>query len=260
VWTTGVDHEILLGLIAPAETKVRRETYLGLLSNGLSGAAGELLQLEPKIWWSIVDPDHSESVAHDRQALVGSRRLAMAVTSTRGECPWPLVTLSQAVVIALVADPDEGLWRDVGADLWVDTYKVDFDTLDDDLDGAIRRDVMALGAAQATDHLSQRRLLWGLVFPRLHQALLGSGTPMGCERTLSALLPDGPSWDWCGRLRYALARTAVADGWSDAELNEVARGAGNFAPEVIAAADAFRHRGSRSLIDGVIDFFGSLWR
>jgi hypothetical protein len=260
VWTTEIDHGVLIDLIIQAEPKHRRASYLGLLSNGLSGAAGELLQPEPALWWSIVDPDHADQVAHDQMAIAGSRRLAMAVTSNRGKCPWSLTTLSQAIVIASVTDPDEGLWRNIDADLWVQTYKAGLDKASDDINRPVRRDVMALGAAVATDQLTKRRLLWSLAFPRLHKALLGTGTPMGCERTLAVLLPDGPSWDWCGRLRYALARTAVTDGWSDAELRKIAQGAGDFAADVVEAADAFRHGGSRSLIDEVVGFITSWWR
>jgi len=260
VWTTEIEHDLLIDLITQADPVLCRATYLGLLSNGLSGAASELLEPDPALWWSIVDPDHADHFVHDQLAIAGSRRLAMAVTSNRGPCPWPLTTLSQAMLIALVTDPDEGLWRNIDADLWVQTYKAQLDVARDDNYGSVRRDVMALGAALATDQPAQRRLLWSLAFPHLHQALLGTGTPMGCERTLAALLPDGPSWDWCGRLRYALARTAVADGWSEAELREIARGAGDFAPDVIAAADVFRHREGRSLIDEVVGFITNLFR
>lgn len=260
VWTSEADHDALIDLIVHAESEVQRTTYLGLLSNGLSGAAGELLQADPALWWSIVDPNHADHVVHDELALAGSRRLAMAVSSKRGPCPVPLTTLSQAMVIASVSDPDEGLWRNIDADLWVQTYKAGLAPAGDDIHRSVRRDVMALGAAFAIDQPAKRRLLWSLVFPRLHQALSGRGTPMGCERTLAALLPYGPSWDWCGRLRYALAHTAVADSWSDAELRQIARGAGDFASDVIAAAETFRHSESRSLIDGVFDFFTSWWR
>jgi hypothetical protein len=260
VWTTEVDHDLLIDLITQAEPELRRATYLRLLSKGLSGAAGEVLQPDPALWWSIVDPDHADHVAHDQLAIAGSRRLAMAVMSNRGACPWPLTTLSQAIVIASVTDPDERVWRNVDAGLWVQTYKAELNPAGDDIYAPVRRDVMALGAGLATDQPAERQLLWSLVFPRLHQALLGTGTPMGCERTLAALLPHGPSWDWCGRLRYALARTAVADGWSDVELSEIAQGAGEFAPDVIAAADALRHRENRSVIDEVVDFITGLWR
>jgi hypothetical protein len=260
VWTTEVDHDVLVDLITQAEPEVRRATYIGLLSNGLSGAASELLQPDPTLWWAIVDPGHADHVAHDQLAIAGSRRLAMAVTSNRGPCPWPLTTLSQATVIASVTDPDEGLWRNIAPELWVQTYKTGLDPAGDDSYRPVRRDVMALGAALATGQLAQRRLLWSLVFPRLHQALLGTGTPMGCERTLAALLPYEPSWDWCGRLRYALARTAVDDGWPDAALREIARGAGDLAPDVIAAAETFRQNKNLSLIDEVVDFITGLWR
>lgn len=260
VWTTEVDHDLLIDLISQADPDLRRATYLGLLFNGLSGAAGELLEQDPVLWWSIVDPDHAAHVAQDELAKTGSRRLAMAVTSSRGPCPWPLTMLSQALVIASVTDPDEGLWRDVDADLWIETYEAELDPSGDDVQRLVRRDVMSLGAAVATDDLSSRRLLWSLVFPRLHHALLGTGTPIGCERTLASLLPHGPSWDWCGRLRFALARTAVADNWSADELREIAQGAGDFAPDVIAAADALRDRENRSLIDDVVDFITGFWR
>lgn len=259
-WTTEVDHALLVDLITQAEPALRRATYLGLLSNGLSGAAGELLQSDPALWWSIVDPDHADHVAQDQLAIAGSRRLAMTVTSSRGPCPWPLTTLSQAMVIATVTDPDEGLWRDIDADLWVQTYKAEFGPTGDDVYGPVRLDVMALGAALATDRPEQRRVLWSLAFPRLHQSLLGTGTPMGCERTLAALLPYGPSWDWCGRLRHGLARTAVADRWSDAELREIAWYAGDFAPDVIAVADGLRHPENRSLVDEVVGFITGWWR
>jgi hypothetical protein len=260
VWTTEVDHHFLIDLITQAEPKLGRATYLGLLSNGLSGAAGELLQPHPALWWSIVEPDHADHVAHDQLTITGSRRLAMAVISNRGPCPWPLTTLSQTIVVASVTDPDEGLWRNIDAGLWVQTYEAELDLVGDDTYGPVRRDVMALGAALATDQPAQRRTLWSLVFPRLHEALWGTGTPIGCERTLTALLPYGPSWDWCGRLRHALARTAVGDGWSEAELREIAQGAGDFAPDVIAAADRLRRHENRSLIDEVVDHITSWWR
>lgn len=259
LWTTGVDHEFLIDLILQARPELRRATYVRLLSNGLSGAAGELLDAEPRLWWSIVDPDHANRVANDPLAISASRRLAMVVTSTRGKCPWPLTTLGQTMVIASVSDPDEGLWRSIDAALWLRTYSAEFDPFGDDTSGPVRRDVMALGAALSTDQPTQRRRLWSLVFPRLHQALLGRGTPIGCERTLAALLPYGPSWDWCGRLRYALAQTAVTDGWSEGELREIAQGADEYAPDVVAAADAFRSHEERSLIDEVVKFITGWW-
>jgi hypothetical protein len=259
VWTTEVDHDLIVDLITQAEPSLRRATYIELLSNGLAGAASELLQPDPSLWWSIVDPDHADHVAHDQLAMAGSRRLAMAVTSTRGPCPWQVATLSQAIVIASVTDPDEGIWRNVDADLWVETYTADLDFPSEDSFGPVRRDVMALGAALASDQPAQRRLLWSLVFRRLHTALLGTGTPLGCERTLATLLPHGPSWDWCGRLRHALARTAVTDGWSDVELRDIAQGAGEFAPDVLALADSLRHHQERSILDEVVDFL-TWWR
>jgi hypothetical protein len=255
VWTTDVDHELLIDLITQAEPEQRRATFLGLLSNGLASSAGELLQSDPALWWAIVEPDHAPQVANDQLALAGARRLAFAVANNRGPCPWPLTTLPQATVIASVSDPDEGLWRLVDADLWVDTYEARFEPTGEDTFGPVRRDVMALAAADATGDPATRRQLWSLAFPRLHQSLFGVGTPLGCERTLATLLPNGPSWDWCGRLRYGLARTAVADGWSDAELNKVAGGAGDFAHEVIAAAESFRHQDDRSFLGEVVDFF-----
>jgi hypothetical protein len=260
VWTTEVEHDLLVDLITQADPSLRRATYIGLLSNGLAGAAAELLQPDPGLWWSIVDPDHANHVAIDELVIAGSRRLAMAVTSTRGPCPWQLTTLNQAIVIASVTDPDEGIWRDVSPDLWVETYASDLEFAGDDGFVAVRRDVMALAAGMASDQPAQRQLLWSLVFPRLHTALLGTGTPMGCERTLTALLPHGPSWDWCGRLRHALARTAVADDWSDVDLRDIAQGAGEFAPDVIAVSDALRHRKNQPLLDEVVDFFTSWWR
>lgn len=260
VWTTEVDHDLLVDLITEAELPLSRATYVAVLSKGLAGAGGELLQRDATLWWSILDPEHADHVARDEVAIAGARRLAMAVTSTRGACPWPLTTLHQAMVVASVTDPDEGIWRNVDAELWVETYAAEVQSSGDDNFAPVRRDVMALGAALASDEPSQRRLLWSLVFPRLHAALLSSGTPIGCERTLAGLLPHGPSWDWCGRLRHALARTAVTDGWSDLDLHDIAQGAGDFAGDVIAIADSLRHRESRSRVDEVVDFFTGWWR
>jgi hypothetical protein len=164
------------------------------------------------------------------------------------------------MVVASVTDPDEGLWREIDAALWIETYRTGFEPSSDDTYGPVRRDVMALAAGEASNDPTQRRILWSLVFGRLHEALFGAGTPLGCERTLAAVLPNGPSWDWCGRLRYGLARTAVNDNWSDTELHGIAIGAGDFASDVTAAADAFRSRSNRSLVDAAVDFFTSFWR
>lgn len=260
VWTTQVDHDLLVELISDGDGALRRSTYIGLLANGLTGAAAELLQPDPGLWWSIVDPDHVDHVVHNELAIAGARRLTVAVASTRGPCPWPLTTLAQAMAIASVTDPDEGIWRDVAVDLWIKTYGTDLNLTGDDGFLPVRRDVMALGAGLESDQRDVRRRVWSLVFPRLHAGLLGTGTPIGCERTLAALLPHGPSWDWCGRLRHALARTAVADGWSDTELRDIARGAGDFASDVLGVADSLRRHENRSPLDEVVDFFTRWWR
>jgi hypothetical protein len=166
--------------------------------------------------------------------------------------------LGQMAVIAAVTDPDEGIWRGIDAALWLRSYDETSTSLDEE-STTVRRDVMALGSALSTPDPRLRKALWIQVFPRLHHALMGTGTPIGCERTLAAVLPDGPSWDWCGRLRFALARTAVVDDWSRTEVERVARGAGSFAPEVVAATEAFRRKESRSLVDGVVDFITRWW-
>lgn len=255
VWTTEVDHQMLVDLIGQAEPDRRCATYLGLLANGLASSAGELLATNPSLWWAIVDPEQADRVAGDHPVLSGSRRLAPSVATTRGPSPWPLTTLAQATIIASVSDPDEGLWRSIDADLWVEAYKTGVQPVTDDANGSLRRDVMALAAGAASNDPDQRRLLWSIAFPRLHRALLGAGTPLGCERTLATLLPDGPSWDWCGRLRYGLARTAVTDRWSEAELHDISQGADDFAHDVIQAAEGFRHRQSRWPLGNMVDFF-----
>ena len=259
VWTE-VDHGVLISLVAHVEPDLQRATYIALISSGLSGVVDELLKLQPSLWWSIVAPDHAGHVSHDQLAIAEPRRLAVAVTSKRGPCPWPLTVVSQASVIALVTVPDEGIWRTISADLWVRTYNDELEPAAHDPYRTVSCDVMALGAAQATDQLAKRKRLWSLAFPRLHRSLLANGAQKGCERTLAALLPDGPSWDWCRRLRIALARTAVADGWSDDDLGRIALGAGDFAPEVIEAAQRLRHNKNRSVIDEVLDILTGWWR
>jgi hypothetical protein len=124
-----------------------------------------------------------------------------------------------------------------------------------DHEAQVRIQVMALASARTAPSSDLRGWIWSLVFAPLHAGLAGTGTPFGCERTLTAALPHGPTWDWCGRLRRGLAEIAVADGWSDRDLAAVASGAGSFESEVWRVAEELRRGPHKSVLDRAIDLF-----
>ena len=254
VWTSAIDHEVLLELITAADRPVRERTFRALLRGGLAGSAGELCQLEASLWWSILDVDRADTLAGDELALAGAKRVLIGINRhDMGRNPWPVGSIEQVGIVVAATDPDDGIWRDVAAPLWIDFLNGEVELTADDVNVGVRRDVMALATAAHANTANERGQLWGLVFGRLHESLSGSGTPIGCERTLAAVLPHGPSWDWCGRLRNGLAQVAARDDWTDADLRAVAAGAGQYADDVAATVEQLRKRANPSFIDGVID-------
>jgi hypothetical protein len=250
---------IAQGLLTSADKETRSTTLRGLVErHDLSGAT-YVTGLDPTLWWRLVEADASATVVKDSAAADIARRLIEEFGAQQVGAPDPPPTADQELLALNAAAPaDAALWRFVASKQWVDLGDKMADALagfDLDRDDLCQLLIIVLAAGQRSGDSDLRGRAWNAVFGQLHHLLAGAEPPDGAVRTLDELLPIGPRWDWCGRLREGLATTAVEDSWKAEDLARIASRTPSFAPEVKARAAALRERKERSLLEGFLRLF-----
>lgn len=241
-------NDVVTDLVLASDPPIRGDVFRGLLIDGMAGPAAALQAKDPQLWWAILDPDHVSVIAHDKGALRLAGGLLRDSGSNRiGQYPPGITTADQALVLAATSAPDDRLWQQAPASLWIDVINDRLaDTSLDDPDAGLM--IVALAAAERDRSADARRRAWSLVFGRLHALLEGAGPPENAVQTLRTVAPGRPSWDWCGRLREGLAREAVKDDWSASELAAVAAGAGGHAGDVLRRAASMEQPDGGSVV------------
>lgn len=228
-------------LVIGASDESQRITFVELAMSGEEEGAGLLVDRRPELWWSLVDERYARRITDSGPiAKVARQLLAVARLERLGPPTVPLSSPDQLRALVAVAPPEMKLWKLADPGVWMDLAQSPID------DGSQRVAAMAgaLASAERSKDLQKRERAWLATFAYLHQALEGSGPPATAERALDRALPGGASWDWCGRLREGLSRVAVEAGWSASQIQEEARGAGQFADDVMRRVHA-RHEGEQ---------------
>lgn len=256
VWADQFVADIVRSLLAETTDELRAATLTGLVTTGQKSPAVELCEHYPTLWWTLFKRDTAAALLTGRAAMktahaVGSRIDAKAV----GSPSFELSTLEQLELLGRATDPDNGLWKAAGTSGWLDVAKrTRGDRWHGDSYDAFNVQVIALASAEASRDLQLREATWTTVFGDMHRQM-ASSEPKGAERTLDRVLPGGPKWDWCGRLREGLARLAVDGKWDPERIRSVAKGAGDFASDVARRVNERTDSHNEGFLDGLKNLF-----
>jgi len=260
-WSSG-DNTDLLGVLAATDSGTRRAVFIALLRAQAVDAASDVCSWTPSLWWDAMDgvelpQTHAALIAtastlHDILARVGGASVGDASIAT-----W---TPEKLMLLALAADPDIGLWRQAPAQAWVRLAEAQ-PKPDSSVSGdewrrlAIRIYSLALVSGIETRQPEVRKRAWLCAFPALHGMLLDRGEDAGCWAVLTRVLPPGPDWDRCERLRRGAIDEISRNEWSADEAEQLIRTAGEFAPRMRARLMDVRGARNRSWLDDILDLF-----
>lgn len=240
-------------LVMEARDESQRVTFVELAMSGEAEGAGLLVDRRPALWWSLVDEQNARGVvASGPIADTTKQLLAVARVERLGPPPEPLSSPDQLRALVAVAPSEMKLWKLADPDAWLELARRPID--DDSQRVAIMAE--ALASAERSKDLQKREAAWHATFAHLHRALEDVGPPARSERALDRALPGGSSWDWCGRLREGLARVAIEAGWPASQIQQEARGAGQFADDVLRRVQA-RHEKEQGPLDRLFRIFWS---
>jgi hypothetical protein len=243
-------------LLEDATFEQRAATLLGLVATGQQGPAAELSGSDPSLWWTLLNVGNATELVRDKQALQAARVLLSRIgPKAIGSPPFGLSTPDQLEALARVTEPDNGLWKEAVSADWLVVLTRTRARWHDEPSEAFNIQVIALAAAESSRDLSAREATWTIVFGEMHRKLADSEAPRDAQRTLDRVLPGGPKWDWCGRLREGLARLAVDAKWDPGRIRSVAIGAGEFANDVARRVNDRADSKNEGFLEGLKNLF-----
>ena len=256
VWSDQITADAVRTLLAEASDDAQAATLRGLVATGQNGPAIELCEHHPALWWSLLSVESPAELSSSDAAAITRAILSQITANAVGPPPFALTAPNQLELLASVTDPDDGLWKRADATAWLDVVER---ARDDSWNGTkselLNSQVIALAAAEASRDLRLREATWRTVFGDMHQYMASFGAPNGAQRTLDRILPNGPKWDWCGRLREGLARVAVDGGWVPGRIQTVAMGAGAFTDDVARRVRKRTDHKNAGILEGLKSLF-----
>jgi len=218
VWGS-VDNGLLLDLLDVQAASTAADVLEALLAASSVEPLAAITSAHPSRWWELL----GKVGARENDSLVEGAALLRAVLSRIGSAALGsppaerLASPGELVALALSADLSVGLWRRARATDWADALPAIKDVQLAQF--AVERVyAVALASAAQSSSAKVRSQGWRQSFELLHAALLDSRFDEEAWRLLASVLPAGPEWDRCSRLRRGAAWEARRDEWPSAAV------------------------------------------
>jgi hypothetical protein len=242
----------LLGLLAEQAPEFRHEVLIALINSGAVDKAAQVLRQDPSAWWLLVSWG-AGAVANGRSlprtASVLSRLLDAVGPAGIGSAASKLDE-DELLLMALVAPPQLGLWRQADASHWAEVAS-DLSAVDDPKLRQRALVVLALATGLGGGGLSRRRL-WLQAFGPLHEMIEAGDLNQEGRSALSEALPrPGAAFD--ERLRAAVLKEIKNAKWPVEDIERIIAAAGDHRDEMLAGLQA-RAKKRKSWLGEVLDF------
>src|ERR1044072_8746925 len=242
----------LLGLANDLDREDRLDVLVALLRNH-SASASDVLAQEPSLWWAAIDWG-AQSIANGRSwpktVPVLKRALESVGPGGVGRAPVSLSDES-CVLLAVVASPSLGLWRQVGASRWAEVSSSVLDIPDRGMRN--RGTLVLLAATSLPADRESRTELWLAAFGPLHEALGANEVDEGDLMILRDVLPQRDA-SWECRLRKGLTKEIKRDRWDPRDIQRAVRAVPNHREEILRSLES-KKKSKKSWVREIFDFF-----
>ncbi|MBG6215569.1 hypothetical protein IWX75_000006 [Arthrobacter sp. CAN_A6] len=242
------------------EPEVQRSILRRLLASGAVSALAIACNASSDTWWQLVEIMSSESttaaaVAENAAVLQGVlERIGMAGLSGS---PVKGASARYVLTMLLAAPLQAGLWRRLAPKDWSNALIA---AQEGELRGAPplileRLLVLALVSGTQSGDATLRKKSWELTFPRLHEALRSPQFDSESWAVLNSVLPSGPEWDRCYRLRRGAVAEIRRDDWGAGPSSRLIGSAGPDAHDMIEQLNR-RKKARKSWVEDVLRLIG----
>jgi hypothetical protein len=245
--------EDLLGLTNELDKEARLDVLVALLRNN-SSAAHDVLAQEPSLWWDAIDWG-SQAIAAGRSwsktVPVLQRALDSVGPGGVGSAP-PNLSDESCVLLAGVARPSLGLWRQVSGSRWAEVAQSIVEISDRRVQN--RGIVVLLAATNLSGDRTIRTELWLSAFGPLHGALEKGEVDEDDLAILRDVLPQ-PEAPWAKRLRRGLSKEIKKDRWDPRDIRRAVDAVPPYRNEILRSLES--KKAKKSWVREIVDFFSS---
>lgn len=242
------------------EPSVQRLILERLLASSAVPALVIACSARSNAWWQLVEiastkfenpGELAEKAAVLRKVLERIGMASLSGSPARG------VSARYALVILLAAPLQAGLWRRLNFKDWMNALVA---TQGGDLRDPPRivlERLLALTLASGTQSGDAvlRKRSWELAFARLHEALRSPRFDSESWAVLTSVLPSGPEWDRCYRLRRGAVAEIRRDDWAAGPSSRLIGSAGQDARDMIEQLNR-RKKARTSWVEDVLRLIG----
>jgi GTPase-associated protein 1, N-terminal domain type 1 len=242
----------LLELAHTLDAANRLEILLVLLRNN-SAAANDVLAQEPELWWDAIGwGAHAieEGRSWSRTVSALQRALESVGPGGVGSAPGDL-SEGGRVLLAVVASPLLGLWRQVRADQWAAVASAVVKIEDPHI--RHRAMLVLLAATGLPTNGAARTRLWLAAFGPLHEALGRDEVDEDDLSILNDVLPK-PNEDWQERLRKGLMKEMKKDRWDPQDIRHALDSVPAHREEMLKGLES-KKKSRKSWAREIVDFF-----
>ena len=252
----------LYDLVLGAGAQIQGEVLAMLATRGELSFATRLVGLQPELWWRALRACAAAASTHE-ELLQSAKYLRRIIDPTEihalGAPDWKL-NRDELVIVAAAGSSDGELWGLIDQTTWIEVAEKlpVWDGSGSSADWTVtqvRVLTLALAAGISSGGGSLRRRAWLAVFGELNELLAVGAEDSESGGILDRILPAGPTWDRCSRLRDGLIDEITHDQWTDADVALVLSRAGKYTHPMYAQLAKRKRARSRGWLERILNPF-----
>ncbi|NQX06050.1 hypothetical protein HQQ82_13530 [Rathayibacter sp. VKM Ac-2856] len=215
VWA-GLEPEMLVSLFSAQSEVDQIEVIVSLAAAKSIDALSALIASDTSRWWRllrVLSSDVNRENFIDHSMVLRGTLERVGVAALVG-VPISETSDSEILLLLQAGDLSWGLWRRVNADRWISALAAESRFRSQFTDALDRLAAITLVTAAGSPKMDVRQEGWNKAFPYLHEALKRESFEKEAWGVLSTILPAGPAWDRCQRLRNGAVSEIRRDSWN----------------------------------------------
>jgi hypothetical protein len=245
VWA-GLDSELLVTLLSEQSEQLQNHVLKTLADENAVDAISAIVAADTALWWRLlrVLSTESDGAIGDAAHVLRATLERVGVAALSGP---PIQPSRQDELELLLRSSDLawGLWRRIDAKHWVRVLREGLRQKGSPNASMDRLAAVALITTGGSRDPVLRLAGWQVAFPYLHEALKRERFDSEAWALVSTVLPSGPAWDRCQRLRIGAVSEIRRDSWNPDEAAKLIRTAGTFGVEMRTRLEEANHKTKR---------------